>query len=174
MLSRLRVPFLCIFLLLVTSIVSAETIRFDPPNPTASTSVDAIVTGVWRDACLPVVKSVVITSTTVTLHLDASTPPGVLCAQSTGPYTRTFHMGIIPPGGYTVILVADAGTTSTELARTPLIVRNAETLSIFPYAVPITGGPIGMANPFSLLAATLTIDGVTVPADSNIDGALFA
>ncbi|HEV7427858.1 MAG TPA: hypothetical protein VGQ46_15990 [Thermoanaerobaculia bacterium] len=174
MLSRLRVPFLCLFLLLATSIVSAETIRFDPPNPTASTSVDAIVTGVWRDACLPVVKSVVITSTTVTLHLDATQPPGVLCAQSSGPYTRTFHMGIIPPGGYTVILVADAGTTSTELARTPLIVRDAETLSIFPYAVPTSGGPIGMGNPFYLDAATLTIGGVTVPAESNIDGALFA
>jgi hypothetical protein len=174
MTSRFRVPILCASLLLMAAFVSAETIRFDPPNPTGSRSVDAIITGVWPNACLPIVKSVVITSTTVTLHLDATPPLGVLCAQSTGPYTRTFHLGILPPGGYTVILVADAGSTSTELARTPLIVRDAETLSIFPYAVPTTGGPIGLANPFFLAAATLTIGGVTVPAESNIDGALFA
>jgi hypothetical protein len=172
--SRLRVPLLCSFLLLVSTIASAETIRFDPPNPTGSRSVDAIVTGAWPNACLPLVKSVVIAATTVTLHLDATVPLGVLCAQSTGPYTRTFHMGIVPPGGYTVILVADDRTTSTELARAPFIVRDAETLNIFPYAVPTTGGPIGLSNPFFLAGATLTIGGVTVTADSNIDGALFA
>ncbi|MBV8544309.1 MAG: hypothetical protein JO088_06145, partial [Acidobacteria bacterium] len=161
-------------LLLLTTAAAAETIRFDPPNPTGSRSVDAIVTGVWPNACLPLVKSVVIAATTVTLHFDATPPPGVLCAQSTGPYTRTFHMGIVPPGGYTVILVADAGSTSTELARAPLIVRDAETLNIFTYAVPITGGSIGLSNPFFLTGATLTIGDVTVPANGNIDGALFA
>ena len=159
---------------LLVPFVSAETIRFDPPNPTGSRSVDAIITGVWRDACLPIVKSVVITPTTVTLHLDATVPQGVLCAQSTGPYTRTFHVGVLPPAGYTVILVADAGTTSTELARAPLIVRDAETLIISPYAVPTSGGPIGLANPFFLAAATVTIGGVTVPANSDLDGSLSA
>src|SRR3954447_25336731 len=124
-----RLPILCSFLLLLASFVSAETIRFDPPNPTGSRSVDAMLTGVWPNGCLPIVKSVVITSTTITLHLDATTPPGVLCTQSLGPYTRTFHMGILPPGGYTVIVVADAGTTSTELTRAPLIVRDVETLN---------------------------------------------
>jgi len=168
MLSRLRVLFLSSSLLLVTAFVSAETIRFDPPNPTGSRSVDAIITGVWPNACLPIVKSVVITSTTITLHLDATVPIGVLCAQSTGPYTRTFHLGIVPPGGYTVILVADAGTTSTELARVPLIVRDTETITIVPYAVPITGGRITITNP-GFLAGTLTVGGVMVPAQGGGD-----
>lgn len=172
--SRLRIPILCSFLLLVTAVASAETIRFDPPNPTGSRSVDAIISGVWRDACLPVVKSVVIDQTTITLHLDATVPMGVLCAQSTGPYSRTFHLGILPPGGYTVILVADARATSTELTRVPLIVRDSETLTISPYAVPTSGGPIGLANPFYTAAASLTIGGVTVPANSDVDGSLFA
>jgi len=172
--SRFRVPILCSSLLLLAAFVSAETIRFDPPNPTATRSVDAIITGAWPDACLPAVKSVVVTSTTITLHLDATHPPGVLCAQSQGPYTRTFHLGLVPPGGYTVILVADAGSSSTELARTTLIVRDAETLNLFPYAVPATGGQIGLTNPFFLSGATLTIGGVTVPANSNVDGLLFA
>jgi len=171
---RSRILLLCTFFVFVAAFVSAETIRFDPPNPTGSRSVDAIITGVWPNACLPIVRSVVIAPATITLHLDATPPPGVLCAQSTGPYTRTFHLGILPPAGYTVILVADAGTTSTELARAPLIVRDAERLSIFPYAVPTTGGQIGLANPFFLAGATLTIGGVTVPAESNIDGLLFA
>jgi len=168
MLSRLRIPFLCSFLLLIAAFASAETIRFDPPNPTGTRSVDAIIAGVWRDACLPVVKSVVITPTTVTLHLDATVPQGVLCAQSTGPYTRTFHVGILPPGGYTVILVADAGTTSTELARAPLIVRDAETLIISPYAVPVTGGRITIKS-LGFLSALLTIDGITVPMSAGGD-----
>jgi hypothetical protein len=172
--SRFRVPLLCSFLLLVAAFASAETIRFDPPDPSGSRSVDAIITGVWPNACVPIVKSVVISSTTITLHLDATTPPGVLCAQSTGPYTRTFHLGLIPPGGYTVILVADAGSTSTELGRASLIVRDTETLTIFPYAVPATGGSISIANPFFLAGATLTIGGVTVQANSNIDGLLVA
>lgn len=166
MLARLRVPLLCSFLLLVASIVSAETIRFDPPNPTGSRSVDAILTGVWPNGCLPIVRSVVITSTTITLHLDATPPPGVLCTQSLGPYTRTFHMGILPPGGYTVIAVANAGSTSTELARAPLIVRDAETITIVPYAVPITGGRITITNQL-FVAGTLTIGGITVPAQSG-------
>jgi hypothetical protein len=174
MLTRLRVPILFSALLLLTAFVSAETIRFDPPNPTASRSVDAIVIGVWPNACLPLVKSVVITPTTITLHFDANVPLGVLCAQSTGPYSRTFHMGIVPPGGYTVILVADARTTSTELGRAPLIVRDAETLNVKPYAVPASGGEIVIDNPFFLAGATITIGGVMVPASSDVDGILVA
>lgn len=171
--SQLRVLILCSSLLLVAAFVSAETIRFDPPNPTGSRSVDAIITGVWPNGCLPLVRSVVIAQTTITLNLDATPPPGV-CTQSFEPYTRIFHLGVLPPAGYTVILVADAGPTSTELARAPLIVRDAEMLNIFPYAVPTTGGEIGISNPFFLSAATLTIGGVTVPANSNVDGLLIA
>jgi hypothetical protein len=164
---RSRVRLLCTSLLLVAAFVSAETIRFDPPNPTGSRSVDAIITGVWPNACMPIVKSVVIASTTITLHLDATPPPGVLCAQSTGPYTRTFHLGIVPPGGYTVILVADAGSTSTELARAPLIVRDAETIRLVPYAIPVTGGQVYILSPFP--GATMTIGGVTVPVGMGGD-----
>jgi hypothetical protein len=158
----LRFPVLLTLAVLLAPFAAAETIRFDPPNPTGSRSVDAIISGVWRDACLPIVKSVVITPTVITLHLDATVPQGVLCAQSTGPYTRTFHVGILPPAAYTVVLVADAGSTSTELARAPLIVRDAETFAIVPYAVPITGGHITITNIFEL-PGMITIGGVTVP-----------
>jgi hypothetical protein len=166
--ARIRIAVLTSSLLLVAAFVSGETIRFDPPNPTGTRSVDAILTGVWPSGCLPIVKSVVITSTTVTLHLDGTPPIGVLCTGSLVAYTRTFHIGILPPGGYTVIAVEEAGTTSAELARAPLIVRDAETVTIVPYAVPITGGRIAITNP-GFLAGTLTIGGVMVPADGGGD-----
>jgi hypothetical protein len=168
MLSRFRIAVLTSSLLLVATFVSAETIRFDPPNPSGSRSVDAIITGVWPNGCLPIVKSVVITSTTVTLHLDGTPPIGVLCTQALVPYTRTFHLGVLPVGGYTVILVEDAGTTSTELARALLVVRDTETVTIVPYAVPITGGRITITNP-GFLSGTLTIGGVIVPAQGGGD-----
>ncbi|MDP9361715.1 MAG: hypothetical protein M3P29_09710 [Acidobacteriota bacterium] len=172
--SRFRFPVLCSLVLLLSPFASAETIRFDPPNPSESRSVDAMVSGIWPNGCLPLVKSVVIASTTITLHLDANVPIGVLCSQATTAYSRTVHMGVLPVGGYTVIVVADKGATSTELGRVPLIVRNTETLRIAPYAVPVSGGEIGIANPFFLAGATITIGGVTVPANSEVDGLLIA
>jgi hypothetical protein len=170
---RLRISLLFSFLLLLATFVSAETIRFDPPNPTGSRSVDAIITGFWPSGCLPIVKSVGMSGSTIILHLDATVRPGAGTCPVPSSYTRTFHLGILPPAGYTVILVADAGTTSTELARAPLIIRDAETFNIFPYAVPTTGGPIGIRNVFFVSGATVTIAGVTVPANSNVDGLLF-
>jgi hypothetical protein len=172
--SQFRFSVLCSLLFLLTPFVVAETIRFDPPNPSESRSVDAIVSGVWRDGCLPLIKSIVIASTTITLHFDATPPKGVFCSQATTAYSRTFHMGVLPTGGYTVIAVADQGGTATELARGPLIVRDTETLKIAPYAVPASGGQILIANPFFLAGATITIGGVTVPANSDADGLLIA
>ena len=147
-----RFPILFAVLLFLATVVSAETIRFDPPNPSESRSVDAIVSGVWHDGCLPSIKSVVIASTTITLHFDATPPKGVFCSQATTSYSRTFHMGVLPTGGYTVIAVADQGGTSAELGRAPLIVRDTETLNIRPYAVPASGREIVVANPFFLQA----------------------
>jgi len=169
----LRIPVLSA-LLLLSSIASAETIRFDPPNAIAHHSVDAIVNGVWSDGCVPSLKNLTVAGTTITLHLNAEVPPNVACYQSLTQYTQTFHLEVLPAGAYTVIAVADRGPTSTELARVPLIVRDTETLRLFPYAVPSTGGQFGLENPFYLAAATLTIGGVTVPANSNVDGALLA
>lgn len=169
-----RFPVLCSLVLLLTQFAFAETIRFDSPNAIANRSVDAIVAGVWRDGCVPSIKSIVIANATITLHLNAGIPPGFACILITMPYSRTFHLGVVPAGSYTVIAVADQGGTSMELARAPLIVRDAETLSIAPYAVPASGGEIAITNPFFLAGATITIGGVTVPANSNVDGLLIA
>jgi hypothetical protein len=170
---RLRFRLLLSFALLSVSIASADTIRFDPPNATANHSVDATISGVWTNGCLPSSKSavVVVSEGTITLHLDANLPPDIACIGALVQYSHTFHLGVLPPGNYTVIAIADRGTSSTELARAPLMVRDPETaLNIQPYAVPITGGQIGMENPFHLDGPTLTIGGVTVPANANIDG----
>ncbi|MEA2163844.1 MAG: hypothetical protein QOK37_1971 [Thermoanaerobaculia bacterium] len=165
--------FALVFLtLLVVPFASAETIRFDPPNATVNHSVDAIVSGVWPNGCVPTVKSVVAAASTVTLHLNADSSSGV-CTQVLSSYVRTFHLNVLPAGSYTVILVADQGATPTELARAPLIVRDAETLSISPYAVPASGGPVSIVNPYFLAPVGVTINGVEVPANSEIDGSLL-
>jgi hypothetical protein len=165
---------LALLLLTIAVPLFAETIRFDPPGVTAHRSVDAIVSGNWPNGCVPSVKNVVIVGSTIGLHLNATPPFGVLCSQLVRPYALTFHLDVLPAGSYTVIAVADQGNTSTELARTPLAVRDAETMNIQPYAVPVSGGPIIVSNPFFLSAVTLTIGGVTVPASSDADGLLIA
>ncbi len=167
-------PALALLLVTLAAPLFAETIRFDPPGVTAHRSVDAIVSGDWPNGCIPSVKNVVIDGSTVVLHLNATPPPGVLCSLLVRPYALTFHLDVLPAGSYTVIAIADQGSTSTELTRSPLAVRDAETLNIQPYAVPSAGGPIIVGNPFFLTAATLTIGGATVPAISEVDGTLIA
>ncbi len=165
---------LAVLLLTLAAPLFAETIRFDPPGVTVHRSVDAIVSGDWPNGCIPSVKNVVIDGSTIVLHLNATPPPGVLCSLLVRPYALTFHLDVLPAGSYTVIAIADQGDTSTELTRAPLAVRDAEALNIQPYAVPSSGGQIVIGNPFFLSAATLTIGGVTVPANSEVDGTLIA
>ncbi len=148
----------------------AETLRFDPPNVTNDHSVDAIAGGIWRDACLPSVKGFDVAGSTVTLHLNADRPLGVLCAQSTSPYSRTFHLHVLPPGIYNVVEVADEGGGSTELTRAPLIVRDSESIRMLPYAVPVTGGEIAITQTFLALSPTVKIADVPVPVNSSADG----
>jgi len=171
---RLRILVFFSSLLLLARIVAADTIQLDPPNATANRSIDATVAGVWSDSCVPSIKNVVITGATITLHLNADVPPDSACLQALTQYHRTFHLGVVPAGSYTVIAVADQGATSREVARVPLFVRDAETLNIAPYAVPASGGEIVISNPFFLAGATITIGGVAVPANSNVDGLLIA
>jgi hypothetical protein len=172
MISPIRI--LALSLLLLTPIAAAETIRFDPPAVTAHHSVDAIVTGSWPNGCVPSVKNVTLNGSTIELRLDARPPLGVFCSQLVSPYTRLFHLDVLPAGSYTVSLLADHGDNATELARTQLMVRDAETLNIKPYAVPVSGVGIVTDNPFFLAGATLTIGGVTVPTSSDVDGLLIA
>jgi len=162
MTSRPRFPVLSFLVLLLASAASADTIVFDPPNVTAHHSVDATVKGSWSDSCTPSVGNVVVAGSTITLHLDANVPPNVGCLAVLSPYVRTFHLDVLPAGSYTVIAVADRGSTSTERARDTLIVRDAETFTISPYAVPITGGQVYITN-LSQAPARMTIGGVTVP-----------
>jgi hypothetical protein len=169
-----RVRSLALWLILLASIADAETIRFDPPAVTTHHSVDAIVTGVWPQGCLPSVKSVTINGSTIQLHLDARPPLGVFCIQLVSPYTRLFHLDVLPAGSYTVSLLADNGDSSTELARTQLVVRDAETMTIQPYAIPSSGGQILITNPFFSAGATITVGGTTIPASSDVDGLLIA
>jgi hypothetical protein len=163
---------IAIVLITLAPALFAETIRFDPPAVTAHHSVDAIVSGVWPDGCVPSVKNVALNGSTIRLHLNAN-HPGVFCTQLVSPYTRLFHLDVLPAGVYTVVAVADQGDTVTELVRTQLVVRDAETLAITPYAVPTSGGGIVISNSF-FANPSLVIGGVSVPASYDVDGLLIA
>ncbi|HSY51060.1 MAG TPA: hypothetical protein VLC46_19805 [Thermoanaerobaculia bacterium] len=170
-----RILALCSSLLLLASIAAAETIRFDPPGATAHHSVDVIVTGSWPNGCLPSVENVTVNGSTIQLRLDSRPPLGVLCSQLVSPYSGLFHLDVLPAGTYTVSLLADNGGNATELARTPLVVRDAETLRIPLYALPTSGGLINVFDPFPPdSGVSLTIDGVAVPSGVSGDGVVLA
>jgi hypothetical protein len=160
-------------LLLVTAIANGQTIRFDPPNATAHHSVDAVVSGVWPDSCVPSVKGITVAGSTILLRLNTLLAPDVGCRQSVTQYRRTFHLEVLPAGVYTVIALADSGNDLLELSRTPLIVRDAETLHIAPYAVPTSGGPIVIDNPFDA-AATVNIGDANAPNTSKFASVITA
>ncbi len=161
-------------LLLVTVIARGENIRFDPPNATAHHSVDAIVSGTWPDGCVPQVKGVTVAGSTILLRLNTQLAPDAGCYEAVTQYARTFHIEVLPAGTYTVIALADSGDNVSELNRTPLIVRDAETLHIEPYAVPTTGGPIVIDNPTNDAVSSLNIGDVNVPNDSAFSTVLHA
>ncbi|HEV7488466.1 MAG TPA: hypothetical protein VGQ65_22555 [Thermoanaerobaculia bacterium] len=167
---RFRTTFLLFSLLFLVSAASADTIAFDPPGVTVNHSVDAIVSGLWNDGCVPPAKSVIVSGSTITLTLDANLPPGVGCLTAVTPYAALFHLGILPAGSYTVIAVSESAGVVTERARVPMIVRDSETIRLSPYAVPITGAPIAIFNPPVVLGNTVTIDGVTVVLAGPTDG----
>jgi hypothetical protein len=160
-------------LLLAAAFARGETIRFDPPNPTAHHSVDAIVSGTWPDGCLPSVKGITVAGSTILLRLNTLLAPDAGCYQALTQYNRTFHLEVLPAGVYTVIALADSGNDLLELTRTSLIVRDAETLRIEPYAVPTSGGPIVIDNPFDV-AATVNIGDFNAPNTSKFVSVLTA
>jgi hypothetical protein len=157
-------------LLFLVSVASADTIAFDPPGPTMNHSVDAIVSGLWNDGCVPSAKSVVVSGSAITLALDANVPADIGCTLSVTPYARIFHLGVLAPGSYTVIAVSERAGAVTERARATLIVRDSETVLLRPYAVPVTGGPIAIFNPSVVLGNTVTIDGATTVIAGPTDG----
>jgi len=147
----------------MAAIAAADTINFDPPNATVNHSVDAIVSGLWNSGCVLPAKSVAVSGSIITLTIDANLPPGVGCTAAVTPYAAVFHLGILPAGSYTVIVVSETAGVVTERTRAALIVRDAETVHLAPYAVPVTGGRIEFTSPPYPRDNRVTIDGVTVP-----------
>jgi hypothetical protein len=149
-------------LVFVASVAAADKIAFDPPAATVNHSVDAIVSGLWNNGCLPSAKRVVVSGSAITLTLDANVPSNVGCTGAITPYARIFHLGILPPGSYTVVAVSESAGVVTERARAAMIVRDAETIRLAPFAVPITGGRIAFTSAPYASDNRVTIDGVTV------------
>ncbi len=167
---RARTSSLVLVSLLFASVAAADTIAFDPPAPTVNHSVDAIVSGLWNSGCVPPAKTVVVSGSAITLTLDANVPPDIGCLAAVTPYATIFHLGILPPGNYTVIAVSEKAGVVTERARVPMIVRDSETVRFTSYAVPITGGRTAILNLEVVQGNTVTIDGVTVLVGGPTEG----
>jgi len=151
-------------LLLLNPFASADAIRFTPPNPTTHTSIDAIATGTWPDGCVPQPASVSVSGSTITLHLVA----GSVCPAIITSYSTVFHLDLLPAGEYTVVTVDDV--RSKELARQTLVVREADTFVLRPYAVPVTGGKFSIVNTSN---TAVKVGGVSAPAVLQSDGGVL-
>ena len=158
--DRLPMPSLwhavfAVLLLSVGAVARADSMRFVPPDPTAHTAIDAIVSGRWSDSCVPIASDVSIAGSTITLHM---VPSGMICAAAVTAYRSTVHLGVVRPGTYTVTAVVPRlARGESELAKQTLVVRDSDTLDISPYAIPTTGGRVQVA---AKTATNITIDGV--------------
>ena len=144
-----------LLLLSIAQVAAAEVMWFEPPDPTAHTPVDVIVKGRWFDTCVPSGSDVSIAGSTITIRMA---PSGSGCVTQIWPYQNIVHLGAVPPGKYTVIARLTSPVRGrTELVRRTLVVRDADTLSIAPYAIPTGGAQVQM----NVKAPTLiAIDGV--------------
>jgi len=158
--DRLPMPSLwhavfAVLLLFVGAVAGAQTMWLDPPNADQHTPVDAIVSGRWIDDCVPVVSDVSIAGSTITVRLVANT---FGCLFVTTPYRNIVHLGVLPPGKYTVIAMMNTTTRGrSELARRTLVVRDVDTLHVSPYAITTAGGRVQID---AKSPTNITIDGV--------------
>ena len=111
----MRTTTVAIALFLLASVTSADTIRFDPPNPTSRTAVTAHLIGNFSPCTTPAVtrngRIVSITLESCTLPLQ---PPVV---------DRPVDLGVLPAGVYDV--VAGFSTILIGLADGTLVVQDA-------------------------------------------------
>lgn len=110
--------------------LSAQTIRFDPPDPTTETFVSLRYEGGWTMGCQPANPEVSRVGRVVTVRLTVTghCSPDLLGINS---YEVDAPIGVLPAGENTIVLEAWEDSTRYELARETLIVRGA---------MPVVGG----------------------------------
>lgn len=122
---------------LVTSAASADTLWFDPPNPTSRTPV---VAHLRLNGCPVFDSSVSISGNAITIVISTMTACGV--PPPLEGYPVTADLGLLPAGIYEVKIVM-AGTPSYTVPTTKLPVADANPpFAIEPNVVPTTGGQV--------------------------------
>ena len=74
-----------------------------PPLPTSSDVITAVVIGELPDPCHPNPTGVVaVSGQNITINLSSNAPPGRICAQVITPFTTTVTVGRLAAGSYTI------------------------------------------------------------------------
>lgn len=156
------------FLTVFAAAAAADSLRFDPPVATGHTSVDAIFSTIGP-GCLLNQQGMTVSGTAITLRISTF-PPGGGCLATTFALTSTFHLGVLAPGVYDVVGIADGVPT----ARTKLIVRD-DSLTIAPFAVSTSGGEFRILHPSGTTGRVVVlVDGrVATPVRSESDGDVY-
>lgn len=157
-------------ILFVASAAFADTITFNPPIPSSTTPVDALVTG-RTSGCAARQLGVSISGKTITLSLAYDPLPNGACGGALMPFSLTYHLGTLADGDYTVIAMHEGNTPATthELARETLDVHDEQTVLLDPLPVPTRGGSVSIANPFSVDATSVIVGGVPVSVTNTAD-----
>jgi IPT/TIG domain len=156
--SRMRIPVAVLTLFVATSL-SAQNVRFDPPNPTSRTPVTAHVV-VAITHCGAPSGAVSRNGSIISIALAPN------CAPATDPIFGTVDipvdLGVVPPGVYDV--VASPGMLLVAIAEGTLVVRDAAPPSQVTPNVSALGGLQVALTGSNLISCTA---GITPPICTN-------
>jgi hypothetical protein len=152
--ARMRAPFVLFFFFLTTTL-SAENVRFDPPNPTSETPVVAHVIGEFA-TCAPKSASVTRNGSIISIKIDPPNCPLTTDLVIVG-FDLPVKLGTLSPGVYQVVaavgnLLAGDGTLIVQDANPPF--------EVTPNVLAFGGGDVVVITGHDLIHCTA---GITPP-----------
>ena len=119
-LSRTSELLLCLLtgliLCLAPATLAAQSIVFDPPNPTRLDPITVTLSGTWSDSCRPVLSDFQFRGDLLELRTELTPENGTTCEPSATEYQTSLRLGILPSGSYQVRAVALLGFSDDTFA----------------------------------------------------------
>ena len=104
---------------------TAQTVRFDPPDPTTRTPVLMTINGLWGTGCPPLSGTSTVTGNTITVRLTTSQHPCPILPIRPVEYQVTVDLGIIERADIYRVVATLAADPSQTVAEAKLLVREA-------------------------------------------------
>ena len=117
--------FLSLLALALSLPAAAQTVRFDPPDPTTRTPVTMTISGLWGDGCPPLSGTSTISGNTITVRLTTSQHPCPIQTLREVEYQVTVDLGVIGRAGVYRVVAILAADPSQTVAEARLLVREA-------------------------------------------------